>query len=362
MRVVEVLESGDAATLLPPSEPELSSDDLAGLPAGARVAYRISQLYRYSYDGDATDLVHRLVVVPPGRHGDQTLRAARLATSADAARTVCARSVDGHRVVTVHLSQVPPALEFQVDVAVERIGGAGRPWLRATALGSRRLLDATPLTAPDAALTAAARSLATDDPLLTARRFCAWANSRIRYVPGSTDVSTTAAQALAGGTGVCQDQAHVMLALCRAAGVPARYAMGHLVGDGPPHAWVEVIMADGVAGRIGAPAAPAEPGSAAGQPGAVAVAFDPCHDRLVDLRYVTVAVGRDYDDVAATSGRYTGAGQGTLHASQVVTAVEVRPPASAPPRASPRRGITAPEETARHAAHQPTLCDRAITR
>ncbi len=335
---VAALDVGDAAALLRPPEPGLSADDVTELPTGARVAYRIRQLYRYSYDGQAADLVNRLVVVPPGRHGDQVLLAARVAISADAARTLCSRGVDGHRVVTAHLAEVPPRLEFEVDVAVERTGGGARPWLRATALGGRRLLDATALTAPDAALTAAARSLATDDPLLTAHRFCAWVNNRIRYVPGSTDVSTSAAQALAGGTGVCQDQAHVMLALCRAVGVPARYAMGHLVGDGPPHAWVEVIMADGVASRIASPGARVASGLGAGQPGAVAVAFDPCHDRLADLRYVTVAVGRDYADVAATSGHYSGAGRGTLHASQRVTAVEVRPSGNGSAATEPAAG------------------------
>jgi transglutaminase-like putative cysteine protease len=305
--------------------------DLAGLPAGTRLAYRIAQRFRYTYDGEAADLVHRLVVVPPRQHGDQTVRTARLTVSADAAETVWQRGTDGMRIATVRLAQVPARLDFEVDVAVDRISGGARPWLRATALGGRRLLDPTPLTAPDAALTAAARSLATGDPVLTARRFCGWVHSRIRYVPGSTDVATTAAQALDGGAGVCQDQAHVMLALCRAVGLPARYVSGHLVGDGPSHAWVEVIMADGVAERIPRTGVGTLPGGGGRDPGAVAVAFDPCHDRLADLRYVTVAVGRDYADVAPTSGWYTGAGQGTLSTSQQVTVVDVRAPGYMPP-------------------------------
>ena len=59
-----------------------------------------------------------------------------------------------------------------------------------------------------------------------------------------TSIATTAAEALAGGRGVCQDTAHVMIALCRAAGLPARYVSGHLLGEGGTHAWVEVIVAD----------------------------------------------------------------------------------------------------------------------
>ncbi|MCM3920901.1 transglutaminase family protein [Frankia sp. AiPs1] len=333
----EPLEPGGAATPPQPSaasgsdlpggdHPRVAAVNLTDLPAGTRVTYRVAQRFRYTYDGEATDLVHRLVVVPPNRHGDQTVRDSRLAVSSDAARTTWRRGADGTRSALVRLDQVPPRLDFDVTVSIDRIAGGGRPWLRATALAGRRLLDATPLTAPDPALTAAARALATDDPVATARRFCGWVHSRIRYVPGSTEVTTTAAQALAGGAGVCQDQAHVMLALCRAAGLPARYVSGHLVGDGPSHAWVEVVMSGGVAdgvdrtGTRGAAAA----GVAGWEPGAVAVAYDPCHDRLADLRYVTVAVGRDYSDVAPTSGWYTGAGRGTLTASQQVTVVDVQ--------------------------------------
>lgn len=147
-------------------------------------------------------------------------------------------------------------------------------------------------------------------------------------------MTTTAAQALARGAGVCQDQAHVMLALCRAAGLAARYVSGHLVGDGPSHAWVEVIVPDrapGLSGRSGEPGGSVGPGTA-GLPGAVAVAFDPCHDREADLRYVTVAVGRDYADVAPTSGCYTGAGRGSLHTTQRVKVLDVHLPGPAPAR------------------------------
>ena len=66
----------------------------------------------------------------------------------------------------------------------------------------------------------------------------------ISYAHGVTSVATTAAEALAGGQGVCQDSAHVMIALCRAIGLPARYVSGHLLGEGGTHAWVEVIVAD----------------------------------------------------------------------------------------------------------------------
>jgi transglutaminase-like putative cysteine protease len=73
-----------------------------------------------------------------------------------------------------------------------------------------------------------------------------------------------------------------MIAMCASLGVPARYVSGHLVGDGASHAWVEVYDADRRS----------------------VVSVDPTHARRTDLRYVVTAVGRDYGDVAPTSGTY----------------------------------------------------------
>jgi len=88
-----------------------------------------------------------------------------------------------------------------------------------------------------------------------------------------------------------------MLALCRQAGLPARYVSGHLTGEGGSHAWVEVVVPD--------------PGNqiAARR---VAVAFDPTHECRAGQGYFTIAVGRDYADVAPTSGAFEGRSPGAL--------------------------------------------------
>ncbi len=69
---------------------------------------------------------------------------------------------------------------------------------------------------------------------------------RVGYHPGVTEVTSTAAQALELGNGVRQDHAHLMLACCRARGVPARYVSGYIEpGDVPhaaSHAWVDVWL------------------------------------------------------------------------------------------------------------------------
>jgi transglutaminase-like putative cysteine protease len=120
----------------------------------------------------------------------------------------------------------------------------------------------------------------------------------MRYLPGSTSVETRASDALAHRTGVCQDFAQVMLAICRAAGLPARYVSGHMEGEGQMHAWVEALCA------------PRNGGPPAWHP------LDPTHDRAAVGGYVTVAVGRDYADVSPISGRCYGPLPGHLSSHQ----------------------------------------------
>jgi transglutaminase-like putative cysteine protease len=198
-------------------------------------------------------------------------------------------------------SRVPlvrDTVEFVVDAVVERVGPGTDALVPATALTDSRLLRPTRLTAADAAIRRLAATMADQDKLATADRFCAYVHEALRYAYGVTSVATTAAEALAGGRGVCQDAAHVMIALCRAIGLPARYVSGHLLGEGGTHAWVEVIVADAGAAR--------------------AVALDPCNGCRVGANYLTVATGRDYTDVAPTSGTYAGTARGSLTATKQV--------------------------------------------
>ena len=121
-----------------------------------------------------------------------------------------------------------------------------------------------------------------------------WVHGEFSYVPGSTQVSTQIEEAFKLRSGVCQDFTHVMLGLCRAVGIPARYAsgylyngpQGHLLGAQASHAWCEVYLPQ--AGWIG---------------------FDPTNNTVADERYIKAAVGRDYDDVAPMRGSYRGTSQ-----------------------------------------------------
>lgn len=115
------------------------------------------------------------------------------------------------------------------------------------------------------------------------------------YQPGTTNVATTAKDTLKLKHGVCQDFAHLMLAICRAQGIPARYISGyHFVGDlqgghadfkQASHAWVEAFI-----------------------PGIGWLGFDPTNNGTMNWRYVKLGHGRDYSDIVPIKGVYTGAG------------------------------------------------------
>lgn len=79
---------------------------------------------------------------------------------------------------------------------------------------------------------------------------CAWVHDRMRFVPGTTDWTTSAVEALAQGAGVCRDFAHVTISLLRALNVPARFVTGYDYGVDPCygptdfHAYVEAWLGD----------------------------------------------------------------------------------------------------------------------
>ncbi len=255
----------------------------------------LHQTLRYDYPSPVRRLHHHLMVVPPARHGDQVRIASALeVTGAEAGVT---ESVDAFGNVTIEIraGEVQECVKFDVRVVVER--GEGTDRAVGPAAEARRLRVPSPLTEPDAALCAAARRLVDsgEGGLALADRVNAWVAAAMTYRHDVTSIHTTAAEALRVGAGVCQDYAHVMLALSRLCGLPARYVSGHLVGEGGSHAWVEVLL----------------PLAGAGSP-LVAVAFDPTNDRRAGLQYLTVAVGRDYTDVAPTHGSYSGAPGGRL--------------------------------------------------
>ena len=156
--------------------------------------------------------------------------------------------------------------------------------------------------------------------LVAAHHLMARIHHEFRYEPASTDVSTPALEALAQRTGVCQDFAHIMVACVRAMGLPARYVSGYLLTQPPPgqprlvgsdasHAWASVYLPDL-------------------PDGAAWCDFDPTNDRFgigtPGEDYVTLAIGRDYGDVAPLRGVIHGGASHTLEVRVTVEPIELQ--------------------------------------
>jgi len=107
---------------------------------------------------------------------------------------------------------------------------------------------------------------------------------RMTYSAGATHTEHTVNELLDHPVGVCQDYAHLLIALLRYYLIPARYVAGIVQGEGQSHAWVEAWIDDAWIG------------------------FDPTHDCLVGEQdpYIAFAVGRDFSDCPLNSGAFTG--------------------------------------------------------
>ena len=141
------------------------------------------------------------------------------------------------------------------------------------------------------------QSLRAARPLETARRIMERTHDSLRYVRGVTSVHTSAYEAFVDGAGVCQDFAHLALAMTKSVGLPSRYVSGYfhpeadaVIGEeivGESHAWVEVWT-----------------GSWWG--------YDPTNDCPVGERHVAIGRGRDYSDVPPVKGIYAGNAEHTM--------------------------------------------------
>ncbi len=152
-------------------------------------------------------------------------------------------------------------------------------------------------TAPGPVLSEIAAGLRAERPLQTARNIMGTTHDSLRYMRGVTSVHTSANEAYADGAGVCQDFAHLALALAKSVGLPSRYVSGYFhpeedatIGEevhGESHAWVEVWT-----------------GKWWG--------YDPTNDCPVGERHVAVGRGRDYADVPPVKGIYAGNAENTM--------------------------------------------------
>ncbi|HEX7668204.1 MAG TPA: transglutaminase family protein [Polyangiaceae bacterium] len=145
-------------------------------------------------------------------------------------------------------------------------------------------------------------SRAIDAVLLVASR----ARDALTYQKGVTNALTTVTEALDQQAGVCQDFAHLGIALLRLAGIPARYVSGYLYRSDLPevetHAWCEAFLPS--VGWIG---------------------LDPTHGELVGDRHIAIAVGRSYADVPPNRGVYRGESEEKIAVAVAIDRIEAAP-------------------------------------
>ncbi len=128
-------------------------------------------------------------------------------------------------------------------------------------------------------------------PLAFLRDIASGVHSSFKYVKKSTRVNSPIEDALQSRQGVCQDFAHIMIALVRNARIPCRYVSGYLyhsretdsVAEGATHAWVEALLPE--LGWVG---------------------FDPTMNAIASEKHIRTAIGRDYADVPPTMGMMKG--------------------------------------------------------
>ena len=136
------------------------------------------------------------------------------------------------------------------------------------------------------------------DPLTAVRELSQTIYAAFAYEAGVTRADSPIDDVLDARAGVCQDFAHVMIAICRSWGLPARYVSGYLFTDqkhgdrsdpDATHAWVEVFF-----------------------PSLRWIGFDPTNNTDAGERHIACAIGRDYSDVPPSRGVYKGDSESVL--------------------------------------------------
>jgi transglutaminase-like putative cysteine protease len=285
----------------------------------ASMRFRISHRTIYNYAGAASESFMEARLTPASDDRQRLLT--RLLTTTPAANIHTYTDYFGNTVETFSIAQRHRELVLDSTAEVETFPAAppqaaldisvseARQLYRGDKL---RLLEFL-MPSPAIVLTSQVNRLAnqffkpTDALGPALLRLNSWIKENFRYAPGTTQIDTSVATALAQRSGVCQDFAQVMIATLRSAEIPARYATGYietesqrqaseaaasdddstapppLIGASESHAWVEVCL-----------------------PGGCWWPLDPTNDCVVGERHVRVAVGRDYHDCTPTCGVFKG--------------------------------------------------------
>lgn len=252
---------------------------------------------RYQYE-EPVKYSAQMLRLTPRREGNQRTLAWSL--RAPGRRT---EQADAHGNVTHLLTLDQPHDEIEIDVrGVVEITGDEEFVHFDGKLSPLAYLAATPLTEASPPMLELARARFAGGTLRERLyQLAGGVFEAVRYMPGSTTVEDPAAAVFARGQGVCQDQAHVFVACCRAAGIPARYVSGYLCSvdgtESASHAWVDAWLED-AQGWLG---------------------IDVTHLAPRSAKHCRLAVGRDYLDAAPVRGVRRGGGKEVMNVSVAAT-------------------------------------------
>jgi transglutaminase-like putative cysteine protease len=251
------------------------------------------QQFQYVYPSAVEELSQRLLVKPRANYGGQRLLDFKLGVEPIPLRTSQAFDDFDNTLLELEVAHISHWTSFEVMFCIQNTANQPVPVVLRHQIEQFKI--ASSLTTATTWILEIAKKLKSqsNSELEFAKRASDWVSNTMQYKSGLTNVQTTAAQAFELGAGLCQDYSHLFIALCRAVGVAARYVSGHMLGEGGSHAWAEVlIQQDGLFQAIG---------------------FDPTNARVPNLGYTVVALGRDYNDIPPTSGRFIGDSAGVLH-------------------------------------------------
>jgi transglutaminase-like putative cysteine protease len=281
--------------------------------------YSIRHITRFRYSQPVHESVMELRMQPRSE-GTQSLRNFQIVTT-PRAQLYAYTDYLGNAVYHFNVLRAHEELRVDVQAVVEMAPMAALPetadpleWQRYNGYNLNDeqfdLIEASKFARPSRALAefAAAKGLTRPegDPLTALRHLSKTIFESFDYEVGVTEVHSPIEHALAEESGVCQDFAHIMIAIARSWGMPTRYVSGYLhhrrkgqdrSGDDATHAWVEAYLPS--LGWLG---------------------FDPTNNIEAGERHIRVAVGRDYADVPPTRGTYKGGAE-----SELAISVSVEP-------------------------------------
>lgn len=286
--------------------------------------YTVRHVTRFTYETPITESVMEARMQP---RSDEFQRCLHFAlTTMPHARVMTYPDHDGNAVHHFDIPARHSRLVVTADAVVEALPRAPMPEMLGT--GGWEAIDAlqrsgewfehlapSAFARPTSALASFARELGLDrqdDPLRLLRRLMADMNKRLEYRPESTRVDSPIDEALTARCGVCQDFAHIFIALARQLGIPSRYVSGYLfprtagearTANHATHAWAECYLPE--LGWTG---------------------FDPTNTEDAGEGHIRVAVGRDYADVPPTRGVYKGVSAVKTELAVAVRVASVKPP------------------------------------